>query len=170
MKKLFPSIVLAIVCIAVSGLLAFANKLTQPKIAQANEEKLNRSLTDVFGDADYRISGKSFENVNRIITDEKNRVIFDITVDGYEKNGIQALIGIDSDGKICGIGIVSLKETAGVGTKIKDDKYIQKYIGLDNDNFPDDTVISGATYSSKGMRNAVSVAMNIYESQKGEGF
>lgn len=170
MKKIFPSLVLAIICIAISGLLAFANKLTEPKIAQANEEKLTRSLTDVFGDADYRVSEKSFENVNSVITDEQNRVIFDITVDGYEKNGIQALIGIDSDGRICGIGIVSLKETAGVGTKIKDNAYIQKYIGLDNNNYPDDIIISGATYSSKGMRNAVSVAMNIYESQKSEGF
>lgn len=166
MKSFTPPLVLALVCIAVSGLLAFANQLTAPRIAKAQEEKLSESLVEVFGEADYKTVDKSFENVNQVITDQNNRAVFDITVDGYSKDGIQALIGIDGDGKICGIGIVSLKETTGIGTRIESNDYIGKFIGLDNDDFPDDTIISGATYSSKGMRNAVSIAMETYAENK----
>ena len=166
MKSFTPPLVLALVCIAVSGLLAFANQLTAPRIAQAQEEKLSKSLVEVFGEADYKTVDKSFENVNQVITDQNNRAVFDITVDGYSKDGIQALIGIDGDGKICGIGIVSLKETTGIGTRIEANDYIGKFIGLDNTDFPDDTIISGATYSSKGMRNAVSIAMETYAENK----
>ena len=166
MKSFTPPLVLALVCVAVSGLLAFANQLTAPRIAQAQEEKLSKSLVEVFGEADYKTLDKSFENVNQVITDEKKRAVFDITVDGYSKDGIQALIGIDGDGKICGIGIVSLKETTGIGTRIEANDYIGKFIGLDNSEFPDDTIISGATYSSKGMRNAVSIAMETYAENK----
>lgn len=166
MKSFTPPLVLALVCVAVSGLLAFANQLTAPRIAQAQEEKLSKSLVEVFGEADYKTLDKSFENVNQVITDEKKRAVFDITVDGYSKDGIQALIGIDGDGKICGIGIVSLKETTGIGTRIEANDYIGKFIGLDNSDFPDDTIISGATYSSKGMRNAVSIAMKTYAENK----
>ena len=43
-------LVLSVVCVAVSGLLAFANQLTAPRIAQAQEEKLSKSLVEVFGD------------------------------------------------------------------------------------------------------------------------
>lgn len=166
MKSFTPPLVLALVCIAVSGLLAFANQLTAPRIAQAQEEKLSKSLVEVFGEADYKTVDKSFENVNQVITDQNNRAVFDITVDGYSKDGIQALIGIDGDGKICGIGIVSLKETTGIGTRVEANDYIGKFIGLDNTDFPDDTIISGATYSSKGMRNAVSIAMETYAENK----
>lgn len=166
MKSFTPPLVLALVCIAVSGLLAFANQLTAPRIAQAQEEKLSKSLVEVFGEADYKTVDKSFENVNQVITDQNNRAVFDITVDGYSKDGIQALIGIDGDGKICGIGIVSLKETTGIGTRVEANDYIGKFIGLDNTDFPDDTIISGATYSSKGMRNAVLIAMETYAENK----
>lgn len=166
MKSFTPPLVLSVVCIAVSGLLAFANQLTAPRIAKAQEEKLSKSLVEVFGEADYKTLDKSFENVNQVITDENNRAVFDVTVDGYSKDGIEALIGIDSEGKVCGIGIVSLKETTGIGTRIQANDYIQKFIGLDNDDFPDDTIISGATYSSKGMRNAVSIAVSTYSQNK----
>ena len=166
MKSFTPPLVLSVVCIAVSGLLAFANQLTAPRIAKAQEEKLSKSLVEVFGEADYKTLDKSFENVNQVITDENNRAVFDITVDGYSKDGIESLIGIDSEGKVCGIGIVSLKETTGIGTRIQANDYIQKFIGLDNDDFPDDTIISGATYSSKGMRNAVSIAVSTYSQNK----
>lgn len=166
MKSFTPPLVLSVVCIAVSGLLAFANQLTAPRIAKAQEEKLSKSLVEVFGEADYKTLDKSFENVNQVITDENNRAVFDITVDGYSKDGIEALIGIDSEGKVCGIGIVSLKETTGIGTRIQANDYIEKFIGLDNNDFPDDTIISGATYSSKGMRNAVSIAVSTYSQNK----
>ena len=166
MKSFTPPLVLSVVCIAVSGLLAFANQLTAPRIAKAQEEKLSKSLVEVFGEADYKTLDKSFENVNQVITDENNRAVFDITVDGYSKDGIEALIGIDSEGKVCGIGIVSLKETTGIGTRIQATDYIEKFIGRDNDDFSDDTIISGATYSSKGMRNAVSIAVSTYSQNK----
>ena len=65
MKSFTPPLVLALVCIAVSGLLAFANQLTAPRIAQAQEEKLSKSLVEVFGEADYKTVDKSFENVNQ---------------------------------------------------------------------------------------------------------
>ena len=103
MNNIKAPLVLALVCVAVSGLLAFANQLTSPRIAQAQEEKLSKSLVEVFGEADYKTIDKSFKNVNQVITDQNNRAVFDITVDGYSKDGIQSLIGIDGDGKICGI-------------------------------------------------------------------
>lgn len=170
MKSFMPPLVLTIVCVAVSGLLAFANNLTAPKIKEAQEEKLNNSLVEVFGEADYKVSEKTFENINQVITDEKGRAIFDITVDGYSKDGIQALIGIDENGQICGISIVSIKETAGLGTKVQDSSYLEKFIGIDNTQFSDDTIITGATYSSKAMQNAISTALTTYSSQKEDIF
>ena len=120
MKSFMPPLVLMIVCIVVSGLLAFASDLTAPKIEQAQKDKLNKSLNEVFGEADYNVLDSEYDGVTQVITDDKGRAIFDITVDGYSKGGIQALIGIDSNGHVCGISIVSISETAGLGTKVQE--------------------------------------------------
>lgn len=166
MKSFMPPLVLMIVCIVVSGLLAFASDLTAPKIEQAQKDKLNKSLNEVFGEADYNVLDSEYDGVTQVITDDKGRAIFDITVDGYSKGGIQALIGIDSNGQVCGISIVSISETAGLGTKVQDSKYIDKYIGLSEPEFSGDTIITGATYSSKGMQKAVTTALEIYNNNK----
>lgn len=166
MKNFMPPLVLMTVCIIVSGLLAFANDLTLPKIEKAQQEKLQTSLNEVFGEADYKVSELSFDGITQIITDDKKRAIFDITVDGYAKDGIQTLIGIDESGEICGISIVSIAETAGLGTKVQNKAYLSNYIGLSSPEFSSDTIITGATYSSKGMQKAVSIALDTYSANK----
>ncbi len=166
MKSFMPPLVLMIVCVVVSGLLAFASDLTAPKIEQAQKDKLNKSLNEVFGEADYNVLDSEYDGVTQVITDDKGRAIFDITVDGYSKGGIQSLIGIDSNGQVCGISIVSISETAGLGTKVQDSKYIDKYIGLSESEFSGDTIITGATYSSKGMQKAVTTALETYNNNK----
>ena len=166
MKSFTPPLVLALVCIAVSGLLAFANQLTAPRIAQAQEEKLSKSLVEVFGEADYKTVDKSFENVNQVITDQNNRAVFDITVDGYSKDGINILVGIDENGKLSGIEFVSLGETPGLGSKVRDEEDFRKqFIGYEQSPVDVDA-ISGATYSSKGMKHAVETALDVYNANK----
>jgi len=166
MKAFIPPFVLMMVCIVVSGLLAFANDITLPKIEEAQKEKLNTALNESFGEADYKVINTKYDGITQIITDDKGRAIFDITVDGYAKGGIQTLIGIDENGEICGISIVSIKETAGLGTRVQDEKYLNNYIGLSSPEFSDDTLLTGATYSSKGMRNAVKTALDTYSENK----
>ena len=48
-EKIFPSLVLTIVCAVVCGLLAAVQALTRDKIVQAESDKVQRSLTSVFG-------------------------------------------------------------------------------------------------------------------------
>ena len=71
-------------------------------------------------------------------------LIFDITVSGYNKDGIRALIGITQDGTVENLGMVSISETAGLGTKINDKAFLSGYIGAaDAAEGPD--AITGAT-------------------------
>jgi len=100
-----------------------------------------------------------------VIRDDKNRVIFDITVDGYAKDGLQLLIGIDESGAVCGISIVSIGETPGLGTKVQGDAFLEQFNGINSAAFTVDT-ITGATYSSNGMKKAVETVMKTYLENK----
>ncbi|MBE6854117.1 MAG: FMN-binding protein [Ruminococcus sp.] len=164
-EKIVPPLVLMLICICVSGLLVLANAATKDKIRAAQEEKLKQSLVDVFGEADYQTLEQTYEGVTQVIRDDKNRVIFDITVDGYAKDGLQLLIGIDESGAVCGISIVSIGETPGLGTKVQGDAFLEQFNGINSAAFTVDT-ITGATYSSNGMKKAVETVMKTYLENK----
>lgn len=164
-EKLLPSVVLTLVCAIVCGLLAVVNFLTRDKIARAEEDKIRNGLVSVFGERQFEPLDMSFEGVNQVYRSE-DMLIFDIVTDGYSKGGIHALIGIDEASCVAAVGIVSCGETAGVGTKITAPDYLDKFNGAaDESGYPD--MISGATFSSKGLRNAVTLALDCSRSREG---
>ena len=161
-EKLLPSAVLTIVCAVVCGLLAAVNAATHDKIVQAEADKVQKSLVRCFGEGTYTPLETAFDGVTAVYESTDGLQIYDITADGYSKGGIRALIGIAQDGSIAGIGIVSCGETAGVGTKITDPAYLAQFDGARTaEDFPD--AISRATFSSKGLQNAVALALQCAE-------
>lgn len=165
MQKILPSLVLMLVCAAVCGLLAAANAVTKDKIAQAEADKVQNSLTAVFGEDTYTQLPSVSEEITAVYQNSAGMYIFDITADGYAKDGIRALIGVNPDGTIADIGIVSLAETPGLGTKINDPAYLSRYAGVsDTADAPD--AISGATYSSTGLRSAAETALTAFAELK----
>ncbi len=159
MQKVLPSLVLMLVCAIVCGLLAAANAVTKDKIVQAEADKVQKSLAAVFGEGTYTEIAFDSEEVTAVYENSAGMYIFDITADGYAKGGIRALIGVNPDGTVADIGIVSLAETPGLGTKINDPAHLTKFIGIqDTADAPD--AISGATYSSRGLEAAVQTALD----------
>ena len=102
-----------------------------------------------------------------MIKSDNNKVAFEIIADGYSKEGIHVLIGVSDDG-IDGISFIELKETPGLGSKIKDDEsFIKQFIGVNSDEY-EFSAITGATFSSKGMKKAVETALSAYKNHKEE--
>lgn len=161
-EKLIPSAVIMLVCAVVCGLLAAVHAATSDKIVQAESDKVQRSLIAVFGEGSYEQSEQQYEGVSQIFVSETGLTIYDITADGYARGGIRALIGIDADGRVAAVGIVSCGETAGVGTKITAPDYLAKFTGADDTSGCPD-IISGATFSSEGLRSAVALALACSE-------
>lgn len=160
MQKILPALILMAVCAVVCGLLAAANAVTKDKIVQAESHKVQKSLTAVFGEDAYTELPSVSEEITAVYQNSAGMYIFDITADGYAKDGIRALIGIEPDGTVAGIGIVSLAETPGLGTKISDPAHLAKFSGIqDTADAPD--AISGATYSSRGLESAVQTALDV---------
>lgn len=169
-EKIMPSVVVTLVCVIVCGLLAVVNMATADRIVQAEADKVQRSLAAVFGEdtytpqvmvdppeipADYKCS------LSAVYTSSRNVTIYDITADGYSKGGIRALVGIAEDGSVAGVGIVSCGETAGVGTKVTEAGYLAGFTGAASTaGYPD--MISGATFSSRALRNAVEIAQKCF--------
>ena len=103
-----------------------------------------------------------------LVTTDKKTVI-QVCTDGYSKDGINVLVGIDENGRLSGIEFVSLGETPGLGSKTTLPDHTNKFQGVSGaitmDKAGEGTYIApvtGASYSSKAVFNAVAAALAQY--------
>lgn len=183
-KYIFPPLVLMIICVIVCGLLVGAYNLTYKDTTGVMTDDLKAACEAVFTDSDgddFKIlldGSKSEktpltfgnENVNSIILSfDKSKCLIEVTTDGYAKGGIHILVGINQTGEIVGTEFISCGETPGLGTKLRDNKdlFSNKFKGFTTDNNLDDVDnVTGATYSSKGMKEAIKIALEVYNDNK----
>lgn len=166
--KLLPTIVLTIICIVAAVLLAFAYEGTKDSIAKQKELKFSSTVEQLFGECEIRMVNNTFgfDEIKNIAVTSDGRTAVEIVADGYSKGGIDVLIGFDENGRLCGIEFVSLGETPGLGSKVRDiEAFRAQFIGASDDTYSFDA-ISGATFSSKGMKRAVDTALKVYNENK----
>ena len=118
-----------------------------------------------------KLDGEEFGNISKIVKNKtKGTFLFETVVDGYA-DGIDAVIAIDKNGAVSGISIIALGETPGLGSKINDDAFLQRFYGVKSDisivksepkNENEVQGITGSTLSSKGMAKAVNLAVKAY--------
>ena len=173
-EKIMPPLVLTLICVITSALLVAAYNITYVDTTGVITDELASGLTEIYGGSDgfdmmMNDDGtvKTYEGVTSVITNGSGTA-FEITADGYSKGGLHLLIGFDSSGSVCGISVLTIGETPGLGTKVQDPDYLAGYKGINTPDF-ETHVITGATFSSKGMKAAVTAAVNAYDSMKGEG-
>ena len=182
------SITLLVICLVVALALGCVNGITADKIAALQEQAKQESLQAVFPDA-------TFNEVE--IGDEQLAVATEYGVElmyiyevadgsGYAievgpsgfSGTIDMIVGINADGSVAGISVISNTETAGIGTNVCSDKpnrngvgVLSQFIGLtataDNPftvNSGSNRVdaISGATVTTKAITTGVNAASVIF--------
>ncbi len=98
--------------------------------------------------------------------------IFKTEARGYA-NDISVGTGVNTDGLITGVHILSIEDTDGIGTQVKEEDFLDRFKGLGKGGKLESgkdaadgrvVVISGATVSSLGVVNAVNKALELYHS------
>lgn len=167
--KIKPAFVLTCICVISALLLVLANEVTKDSIAEQRESRFGSTLQLLFGECDYRLIDDDFgaDEVESVAVTSDNRTAIQLCVDGYSNDGINVLVGIDESGSVCGIEFISLDETPGLGTKVRDqEEFREQFIGAKEPDSYEFDAVSGATFSSKGMKNAVDTALEVYNKNK----
>ncbi len=174
-NMIIPPVVLACVCAVCCGLLAFANGITKDKIAAAEMQAVQDSLSGLpnagtFEEiSDFTVPETDKVQVTGLYADENNMSAVLVTADGYNKGGLQMAVGIDSEGTVTGISFISVTETPGLGSKVQSNPelLLDHIIGADSADAVDSVDgITGATWSSNGLKNAVKAALETYTLNK----
>lgn len=87
---------------------------------------------------------------------------------------VHMVIGLDRNGKVAGLTILSMNETPGLGTRVEsEDWFMEQFTGLPAGFTERDVkgldVISGATRSSRAVKNCVIAAAQAFAAVSGEG-
>ena len=176
--------VLLVITAVSAGILGFANNLTGPIIAEMERQERFGALVEIFSDADdfQPLDESKFEEiklsspmVNEIFEARKNDEVIGYalkTASGGYGGDIIGITGINLDGTVAGIKIVSNSETPNIGTRILEEGFINSFkdksaLGdLKAVGAPaaDDEVLllSGATVSTYAVIAGVNEANNVY--------
>ena len=165
---ILPPLVLAVICAVCCAFLARANMVTKDKIAAAEADAIQSSLQQL-PDAgtfeeitDFTPENNEKATATGLYQDEKGQFAVLVTADGYNKGGLQVVIGVDKDGAVTGVSFVTVSETPGLGTKVQSNPelLVDNLVGLSDETVVNGVDnITGATYSSKGMKAAVNCAL-----------
>lgn len=164
-----PIIVLAIICLCLSGILALTNGVTAPIIAEAERAAAEAARSEVLPAADSfsEVEGdfdKCIVGVYKANNGEG--YVVQILRDGYGgKNTLSVMVGIDKDGYVSASKVLKHSETAGLGSRVAEDEFRTQFDGMDA-SLNGFTPISGATISSNHFKGAITSAFEAYEIAK----
>ncbi len=180
-EKIMPALVLMIICMVISGLVIVVYNLTYVDNTGVMTDELKKGCEEIFGksggkyeillsenDGDKNVVNFGKEQIVAVIVDKENKnVAFEMSADGYKKGGLHLLVGVNFDGEVQGVSFIEITDTKGLGTKVDDDSFKGQFKGIQNvSEIENIDSITGATFSSKGVKSAVKTALEVYEKNK----
>ncbi len=178
---------LTAIAVVVAGLLGLVNNVTKDKIAEANRVKTENAMMEV-----VEISNPSFSDALVVseemvaaagaysakvvelyqVTDGDAAAGYAVKVSASGSQGtIVMMVGVNVDGAVSGVSVISHSETSNIGTKITDNEALDSGVGA-LDQFKgltlpegglvvggDVDAITGATVTTKGVTKGVNGAL-----------
>ncbi len=162
MKNIKPTLVLSCICMVVALLLSAINMVTGPIIEAQRNAAANSALLEVMPE------GTDFEEITDLaslglpesVTNAYKETsgkgyVFRVVSTGY-KSGMVIMVGINSEGKVTGSKCLETQDTFG-----KEPEIDNTYNGQSLADFTPN-LITGATMTSGGYRDAVSGALQAF--------
>ena len=165
-----PALALLIICVAATALLALTNSVTAARIAETERENAIAARRTVMPDAADFGEEQTYDTLTycNALDADGNTVgrVFTAAAKGYGGT-VSVMIGIDADGKITGIEILSHSETPGLGANSTKPAFKNRFAGKsgtltvsktsnDGENVQ---AITAATITSKAVTSAVNAAL-----------
>jgi len=165
-------LILGVICLVASGLLVGVYSLTRPRIvAQAQNEEEEALLEVLPGAIRFEPVKSDSEIIYYKGYGQDGRlkgVAFKVSAKGYSST-IETMVGMDKEGTISAIKILSQNETPGLGAGITEPSFTGQFKNKDTKSLTDVEAITGATISSGAVIDSVKAkAQEIKELIKDE--
>lgn len=170
-----PALTLFLISLIATFLLALTNDVTAPKIAELAVQTEINSRKQVFADAasfgdETVLAGNEDCSAVPALDAQGNTIGYVIvTVEKGYGGDIKVMTGVGTDGKVKGLNILELSETAGLGMNAQNEEFRNQFIGLSSgitvskDKPGENSIdaITGATITSRAVTKAVNLAITL---------
>ena len=197
MNKIIKNTIILTIMTFVSGVaLGAVYEIIKAPIANAQEEAKQEAYKQVFEDADsfddLEVDAKEAAEavkaagvddgaeINEAVEAKQGGETIGYVITATDPNGyggdIQVSVGIQNDGTVNGIAILSINETAGLGMKASEPEFYEQYSGKQTDHFyvskdggegEQIDAISGATITTRAVTGAVNASLGYYQNVLG---
>ncbi len=153
------ALTLGIICLVASGLLGMVHAVTQPKIEAEKSSREEAALKEVFPAAEsFEAVKEGTDTVYYKALDNKGDmlgVVFKAIRRGYSSD-IVSLAGMDKEGALVAVKVLSQNETPGLGTQAAEPKFLGRFNGKKIDALATSVdAITGATITSMAIIDSV---------------
>lgn len=187
------ALILFVIALILSALLGFINQLTKDTIAEVELQKKQDAYAAVYENATFtedeeltalaeqsedilEEAGYDGIEINEIMlaSGDTDGYVLDITTSNGYGGDIELSIGVDVDGTLTGLAIISNSETAGLGANCTKESFTSQFAGIQaeqieytktgkTESYQIDA-ISSATITTKAVTNAVNAGLYfVYE-------
>ncbi len=178
---LFTAISLFLICAVSAGILAAVNAKTGPMISARGAEEEQAAKTELLPDAErfeeIALSDGGAAYAGKTAADELCGYVFTTAASSYGGK-LTLMTGIDANGAVTGVKILSIEDTPGLGMNAKRPEFLAQYGGTDaeltvvkNQEAGENEIaaITSATITSRAVTSAVNAARAYYNEITGEG-
>lgn len=165
---------LALISLVMSGALGMVYNLTKGPIEEANKAKEVSAIKEVLPqfDNDPLTTKKEVDGLT-VYTGTMGGQIVGFAVKTYTEKGFSGrfdlMVGFKMDGSINNISVLEQKETPGLGTKMKEDKFKNQFLGKNPESYKmivkkdggEVDAITAATISSRAYCDAIQKAYDL---------
>lgn len=167
-KFVHYGLVLFVIASICAGGLSVANSQTAPIIKERAKAMESEARSLVITDAtefreDEKVEAEGLTFIPAYKDTEKVGYVVAVTGNGYGGD-INMMLGIDLEGKVAGLNIISAQETPGLGDKIFGKEWQEMWEGRSKDYVFDKgtDAFAGATISPMGVYTAVTKTLALY--------
>ena len=175
------TVTLLLTCMVVAGLLGWVNSITKDKIAAITWEKTVAAMQKVIEADDFSDAMELTDDMTAAATAQGGTLAavyqaqsggqpvgYAINVEASGSQGtISMMVGIDMDGAVTGVSIVTNSETSGIGSKVMSNEPLTNGTRVLDQSAADGVLsvgsnvdaITGATVSTKGVTTGVNAAL-----------
>lgn len=160
---LLPTLALLLICVVVAGALSATNRLTRDTIAAAEQAALQEAMEQLIPNADYTdVTGNGTVFAAHRDGLSAGHIILTEAM-GY-KSTVSVMTAINSNGEVMNVIVTNCsEESPGIGQKVAtDNTFLSQFAGIATPTERIDA-ITGATYSSDAVTEAVNKALTVYQ-------
>lgn len=178
-------VVLFVITLAAGLSLGYVNDLTLEPKAKARLAKKMKALNVVLPEYDNNPMSDGFKVKIEAARDSlefypaiQDSAFVGAAVTGASEKGysglVKLMVGFEPDGKIKNIAVLEQKETPGLGTKMKGEKFLRQYRGKNPSSFDlrvkkdggEVDALAGATISTRAFSEATQQAYDVFIANK----